>query len=610
MAAGETSTRCSYCGQDELGTLAQSFNAMAETIFRTQEGLERQVQDRTAQLTAANEGMSTEITERKRAEEALRQSQERFQTLAEATFEGICISQQERVKDCNDQFAAMLGYQRVELLGMAVGDLLPPEFREPVLESIQQGWETTTEQVMLCKDGSRRIVEVHGQTTHDDGQSVRITVVRDITKRKQDEESLRQAKDAAEAANRTKSEFLANMSHEIRTPMTAILGYSDILADSIDRPEQQEAVQTIKNNSHHLLGLINDILDLSKVEAGKLQIERLPTSPLAVFGDVASLMRVRAEAKGLPLKLYYDGPIPQTIQVDPTRLRQILVNLVGNAIKFTETGEVKIVVRLLDRGTANPALQCEVIDTGLGMSPEHLERLFQPFQQADASTTRKFGGTGLGLVISKRLAGLLGGDIAVRSELGRGSSFTLTVATGSLENVALLDHAAEAIAPAAPKPEAAPAPPIRLKCRILLAEDGPDNQRLIAFVLRKAGAEVLVCENGQKAMEKAMATLPQWGRRIDDSKTPFDVILMDMQMPVMDGYEATRRLRRYGYTGPILALTAHAMKDDMQKCLDAGCDAYLTKPIVREQFLGTIASYLKPAQTPDAIAASTAEGPP
>jgi PAS domain S-box-containing protein len=591
MAAGNVSVRCSYSGKDELGALALSFNTMAETISQTREGLERQVHERTAQLAVANQAMLAEIAERIRAEEALRQSQARFQTLADATFEGICISKQGQIKDCNDQLAAMLGYERPELLGTPLSDLLPPELREDILNAIQEGRQATHEHAMFCKNGGCRIVEAHGRTVHDEEQSVRITVVRDITQRKQVEQSLRQAKDTAEAANRTKSEFLANMSHEIRTPMTAILGFADILADSVDRPEQQEAIQTIKSNSNHLLGLINDILDLSKIEAGKLQVEKVPVSPLAILGDVVSLMRVRSEAKGLPLKLEYCGPIPQTIQVDPTRLRQILVNLVGNAIKFTETGEIKIAVRLVNPATDEPQLQCDVIDTGVGMSPQHLENLFQPFQQADASTTRKFGGTGLGLAISKRFAKLLGGDITANSTQGAGSVFTLTIAAGPLQDVGFVDRPAEAIAPppALPKPSAVPQ--IQLDCRVLLAEDGPDNQRLIAFVLRKAGAEVQICEDGRKAMENALATPPDGGSCHADNNVPFDVILMDMQMPLMDGYEATRQLRQHGYTGPILALTAHAMKDDMQKCLDAGCDDYLTKPIDRQKFLSTIAKW-------------------
>ena len=530
----------------------------------------------------------------------------------------------------NRGFCLTTGYEEQEVIGKNPRILksgnTPASVYKEMWESLSQGRQWRGELRNRRKNGEVFWESaVISPVTDDEGKITHYVAVKeDITERKRAEEqlnayaaamaasnhALEQSNRRAEAANRTKSEFLANMSHEIRTPMTAILGYADILAESVDRPEQQEAVQTIKRNSNHLLGLVNDILDLSKIEAGKVQVERLPVSPLAILGDVVSLMRVRAEAKKLPLKLEYFGPIPQTIQTDPTRLRQILVNLVGNAIKFTETGEVKIAVRLVDRDTAEPKLQCEVIDTGVGMSPQNLEHLFQPFQQADASTTRKFGGTGLGLAISKRLAKLLGGDVTASSTPGKGSIFTLTIAIGPLEGIAMIDQPAEAIAQTAAKSKPAAAPQARLNGRILLAEDGPDNQRMISFILRKVGAEVQICDNGQKAMEKALATLPDWGRRYDDSQEPFDVILMDMQMPVMDGYEATRQLRQQGYTGPILALTAHAMKDDMQKCLDAGCDAYLTKPIEREQFLGTIAGYLKQPAASNEAAASAAQQTP
>ncbi len=468
----------------------------------------------------------------------------------------------------------------------------------PLYRALRDEDVRDVEMMIIPEDGPVRTVLASGRTLlgRDGSKTGAVVVMHDITQRKQAQECLERAKQAAESATRAKSEFLANMSHEIRTPMTAILGYADILADSVDRPEQQEAIQTIQRNSDHLLVLINDILDLSKIEVGKLQVEHLPTCPLAILADVVSLMRVRALAKGLPLKLEYSGPIPQTIQIDPTRLRQILVNLVGNAIKFTEIGEVKIAVRLVDRDTAEPKLQCEVIDTGVGMSPCHLERLFQPFQQADTSTTRKFGGTGLGLVISKRLAALLGGDIAASSALGKGSIFTLTVATGPLEGTALLDQPTEAIAQIVTKPKPATAHRTRLDCRILLAEDGPDNQRLIAFVLRKAGAEVEIAEDGRKAMEKVLATFPGWGRRYDDPQELFDLILMDMQMPVMDGYESTRRLRQQGYKGPIIALTAHAMVEDGQKCLDAGCDDYLPKPFEHRALLEMVSRHITAAK--------------
>jgi CheY-like chemotaxis protein len=351
-------------------------------------------------------------------------------------------------------------------------------------------------------------------------------------------------------------------------------------------PEAIESLRTVQRNGQYLLGLINDILDLSKIEAGKLQTERSRCSPTAVIAEMASLMRVRAEAKNLPLEIQYDGPLPETIQTDPIRLRQILINLVGNAIKFTETGRVRVVARLLGRDTARPRLQCDVIDSGIGMTEEQQSRLFRPFSQVDSSMTRQHGGTGLGLTISKRLAEMLGGDITVESQPQRGSTFSVSVETGPLEGVAILENVAEGSTPeytkdAKPKPAASAD---RLAGRILLAEDGPDNQRLLSFLLRKAGAEVTIAENGKVACEKAIEAR--------ESGHPFDLILMDMQMPVMDGYAATAELRRMGYTGAIIALTAHAMEGAEQQCREAGCDAYAKKPIERPSFLQLIAEHL------------------
>ncbi len=394
--------------------------------------------------------------------------------------------------------------------------------------------------------------------------------------------ALDRARDNADAANLSKSAFLANMSHEIRTPMTAILGFAQNLLDlELPAAERLNNARTICRNGEHLLQLINDILDISKIEAGKLEVERIRCSPVQVVAEVQSLMQVGADAKRLPMHVEFIGRIPETIETDPTRLRQILVNLLGNAIKFTEAGSVRLVTRIVE----GPALQFEVIDTGIGMTPAQLQRLFQPFAQADSSKTRRFGGTGLGLTISRRLAEMLGGTVTVNSASGEGSAFTVTIATGALDGIPLLDNPTQALtlkmeSPSAPQPE-----DLGLDCRILLAEDGPDNQRLITHLLRKAGAEVTVAENGRQAVEAALAA--------HNGGNPFDVILMDMQMPVMDGYEASALLRAKGYRGAIVAFTAHAMASDREKCLAAGCDEYASKPIDRGQLLATIRRQLE-----------------
>ena len=395
------------------------------------------------------------------------------------------------------------------------------------------------------------------------------------------------ARRRAEQANQAKTEFLANMSHEIRTPMTAILGFADVLLteEGIETAplERINALQTIKRNGEHLLEIINDILDLSKIEASCLAVESIRFSPTKIVSDVVALMKIRSEAKKLDFGAVYASPIPETIESDPTRLRQILINLVGNALKFTESGGVQIRVRLLANeaceGGGGP-LEFAVTDTGAGMTDEQLARLFRPFTQADASTTRKYGGTGLGLTITKRLTEMLGGTIKAESEPGKGSAFTVTIATGSLGGVRMIEPSArrETVPSRLPVPATAAA---KLDCRILLAEDGVDNQRLVSFIFKKAGADVTVVENGQAAMERALEAR--------DAGKPFDVILMDIQMPVMDGYTATSRLREAGYRGVIIGLTAHTMSKDRDKCLAAGCDDYATKPIDRAKLIALVA---------------------
>ena len=403
----------------------------------------------------------------------------------------------------------------------------------------------------------------------------------EMTHREKIQQDLIQARDAAEAANRAKSEFLANMSHEIRTPLNAILGFADLLRRGADisLEDRKEYLETIHKSGEHLLALISDILDLSKIEAGQLTVEQIPCSPYQIIAETVSLMRVRAQEKGLQLEYEWRGPIPETITSDPARLRQLLLNIIGNAIKFTDQGRVQAQAQLI-QANDSPLLVVDVIDTGIGIPRDKLQTIFDPFCQADTSVTRRFGGTGLGLAICRRIAKALGGGITVQSNLREGSVFSLAVETGSLEGVALHDApAAEAIkrlvAESGPHTDHSLA-----GSRILIADDGDTNRRLMQILLKRAGAETISAENGQEALDAV--------RCFD-----IDLILLDMQMPVMDGYTAISKLRADGVQIPTIALTAHAMKGDAEKCLAAGCTSYLTKPVDPDALIAAIARLLE-----------------
>ncbi|MEP0846694.1 MAG: PAS domain S-box protein [Phycisphaerae bacterium] len=564
------------------------------------------------QLTLLMEGM-WRVLQRKEADEKLRAAHglQRIilDTAATAVF---TVDPEERITSVNQAFCDITGFAPAEVIGrhcrVLKGDpcahgcgLFDPDRETPVFRK---------ECTIHAKDGRRLTIiknanllhDAHGRVTGAIESFIDVTALveaRDTAERHATElrdanqqlaEAIAQAHELAEkaeAASRAKSEFLANMSHEIRTPMTAILGYADLLLEDADlqrAPERRiDTIRTIHNNGQHLLQVINDILDISKIEAGRLEVERVRTSPAQLVADVQSLMKVRAAAKSLDLSVEFDGPLPEAVETDPTRLKQILVNLVGNAIKFTDVGRVRLITRYLDPAGASPAprapgaraphpkLQFEIVDTGIGMTPEQIGNLFRPFMQADTSMTRKYGGTGLGLSISKRLAEMLGGTITVNSQPGAGSTFVVTVSAGSLEGVALHHNPRELLTLQHVSVRDDRATPATLACRILLAEDGPDNRRLISHVLRKRGAHVTVVEDGNLAVHAALAA--------QHTSEPFHIILMDMQMPVMDGYEATALLRAKGYRGPIIALTAHAMESDRAKCLAAGCDDYASKPI-------------------------------
>lgn len=548
----------------------------------------------------------------------------------------------------------------------------------------------------------------------------------DFTERKQAEEDLREAKKQAEKAALAKSEFLATMSHEIRTPMTAILGFTETLLEpDLSEAERLDAVHTIAANGRHLVELINNILDLSKIEAGRLDVERIDVSSWELLEETFRLMKAPAEAKGLSLDLVALNDLPETIQTDPTRLRQILINLLGNAIKFTSEGTILIVVHFFSEpdpatGVEGPQLEIVVLDSGIGMTDEQVARVFEPFTQADGSMTRRFGGTGLGLTISKQLAVLLGGDIVVASEPGQGTAFRVSVATGPVEGVArvgleegrkrwkektrrpasrsgqaslqgarvllvednpvnrklalrILEKAGARVAcaddgtmglemleqaiatndpphilltdmhlpgldggalarlareadfrgailsfSAGAVPEdlrgrfdGAVAKPIDRKLmldvigtharrvrgqesgredpsvelnpaaglRVLIVEDTPVNQRLVQHILKKAGAETVLADNGQQALDAV------WN---EENPRDFDVVLMDIQMPVLDGIQATRQLRAKGFEAPIIAFTANATTADRERCLAAGCDAFVPKPLDRRKLVSEV----------------------
>ncbi len=522
----------------------------------------------------------------------------------------------------NDAFCQVSGYSREELIGrnhriLSSGTHTPEMWREMYRSTLRCGfWHG--EICNRAKNGDLYWVDTTIAPLFNDAGELRgyFAIRADIT-------SLKTAQAQAEAASRSKSEFLANMSHEIRTPMTAILGYADILDElgscpnCLSSSQTKTAVDTIQRNGKHLLAIINDILDISKIEADKMTIESLEVNLPVLMADLLNTMQVRAQAKGLELGFETQPNVPSYITTDPTRLRQILVNLIGNAIKFTEYGSVRVSARM--NTTSSRSLLIDVIDSGIGMTAEQMSRLFEAFEQADTSTTRRFGGTGLGLRISKRLAEMLGGGISVAANPIEGSSFTLEIDIGEMGErsgaqstvAAALETAADvasecthedtdrfvvtslatsAEVQAEPQSEIGFKQPL-LGVSILLAEDGPDNQRLILHHLRKAGATVQLVQNGKLAV----AAMTQAGDLESDLKgaNEFDLVLMDMHMPIMDGYEATGLLRSKGVVIPIIALTAHAMDGDLQRCLEAGCNLRLTKPIDRSELIETCRSMRK-----------------
>ena len=513
--------------------------------------------------------------EQKKSDQRLRDQQFYTRSLIESNIDALMTTDPSGIiTDVNKQMEALTGCTRDELIGAPFKSYFTdPERAEAAIKLVLSQKKVTDYELTACaRDGKQTVVSYNATTFYDRDRTLQgvFAAARDVTERKRVEAELREAKANAESASRTKSDFLASMSHEIRTPMNAIIGIADLLAKTALSPEQDKYVQIFRRAGDNLLNLINDILDLSKVEASQLELERTGFSVKDHLEKVTEMVAGRAREKGLALVCEIAPNVPADLVGDPTRLRQVLINLLGNAIKFTESGEVALRVAP-DAGSSVPtALRFTVSDTGIGIPSEKLGQVFEPFTQADSSTTRRFGGSGLGLTISKRLVELMGGRIWAESTVGKGSVFAFAVPFESWA--------------AADRPTAAPAgtgfnAPLPA-LRILLAEDSPDNCTITVAYLQDTPYRVEIAENGTIACEKFTAG-------------HYDLVLMDRQMPVMDGLTATRTIRAWEQANdrpptPIIALTASALKGDREMCLAAGCTAYLSKPIKQEVLLQAI----------------------
>lgn len=570
--------------------------------------------------------ITRDITERKEQEQALRESEERTRLLIEAVkdYAIFMVDTEGRIVSWNSGAQRLTGYTADEVNGKPLSifylpDALLKGYPERELQVAREKGHYEEEGLRLRKDGTAYWANVILTPLHDEGGNLRgyAKVTRDITERKKTEDAIRKAhselelrveqrtaellgaveslqreiqerkkveaellkaKEDAQASNMAKSAFLANMSHEIRTPLGAVLGFSELLMQTdISEEERTMCCETLMRNGNLLLTLINDILDLSKVESGKFNVHKTRVNLRDFLEEIAASMNLKADEKGLNFAIIAEGSVPDSIETDPVRLKQIIFNVVGNAIKFTERGSVIVSIKQVNQVRGSSLLAVDVSDTGPGIAPANATKLFSPFMQVDYSLTRKHGGTGLGLALSRHLAQALGGDLKLtESKEEIGSTFTITIDGGFEPSKTILFQSSKSDAANTEreKEKVQPRiPPSLSPSKILVVEDLADNRKLICSYLKRLGAEVDIAENGNEGLIKAL-----------DGN--YDAILMDLQMPVMDGYEATTELRRLGYSKPIIAITAHAMPEDKEKTMRAGFTGHLTKP-VNEQTLFT-----------------------
>lgn len=526
-------------------------------------------------------GLIWDITDRKNAEISLAALENRFSRSAEATKLGVWY--------CNLPFSDLIWNNEVKAHFFLPPEarvtidkfyeIIHPEDREPTRLAIESSITNKKPYDVVYRtvdpaDATRvKFIRAIGWTDYNEaGVPIRFDgITLDVGQQRAYEEELRQAIEAAEKANELKSAFLANMSHEIRTPLGAMIGFADLLKDdAISDEERLSYANVITRNGHQLSHIINDILDISKVESGQFTVESLEIDPRAITEEVMSLLSLNAKEKGIKLTLKVSPGTPAKLVTDPLRLRQILTNIIGNALKFTNQGDVVVTLFNATGKSDNLSVGFRVTDTGEGIAPEDQKKLFQVFSQADSSVTRKFGGTGLGLALSKKLAHALNGDVVLeKSEKGRGSSFVITVTSGSTAPKVIEEFTEEK------EPDRF----VNLEgVKVLLVEDTPDNQELISKVLTEQNVLIEVVSDGMRGVEKAL-------------HGDYDLVLMDLQMPVMDGYTATQKLRERGFEKPIIALSAHAMTEVRLECLNVGCNDYLTKPIDFEELIKVVGRY-------------------
>lgn len=475
-----------------------------------------------------------------------------------------------------------------EVRGAPVEELVLEEYRERFRElhaKVLQGETGSLRFEIVGLDGEHLWMETSAVPLADRaGETVLLAVTRDITERRRQEEATRAAQAKAESANRSKSEFLANMSHELRTPLTAIIGYSDLLATTHHLAEEDHAaLQAIHSSGEHLLSLINDVLDVSKIESGHLEIEKIAFDPRELVQRTVQSLRPSALEAGLTVQLSFVDDLPPMVLSDPMRVRQVLINLLSNAIKFTHEGGVEVRV---SKAGEQSSLVIAVTDTGIGIEEAALERVFSPFQQADSSTTRDYGGTGLGLTISREIAERMGGELTVESQAGTGSTFTFQVPIDEAGSLHHRDTRSDA--------------PRRtvFHGRALVVEDNAINRRVLVELLHRRGLEVEYAVNGLEGYERATSAA--------GTADAFDVVFLDMHMPVQDGYTTARSLKEHGDAPPIIALTASALKGDRERCVEAGCDAHLPKPVDNGLLDSLLETYLEPATGAETLGRNSA----